>query len=55
VKTDYLQQEHLLLQLFAMPLVRAHSYIDDKVTFVFVSLLQSDFQDFATLCQSVHR
>jgi hypothetical protein len=40
-----LLQEHPPLLLFEMPLVRAHSSTDDKVTFAFVSLLQSGYLD----------
>jgi hypothetical protein len=47
VKTNSLQQVLLLLLLFAMPREKVHSSIADKVTYVFVLQLPSDFLGYA--------
>jgi hypothetical protein len=54
-KIDLLQQQVQFYPHYAMQLVRAHSYIDDKVMYVFVLQLQSACQDFAILFLLVQR
>jgi hypothetical protein len=55
VKTNSLQPVLPPLPPFAMQQVKVHSFIADKVIFVFVLQLQSVFQDFAILYQLAHR